>query len=40
MLDNRDMTGIIENKKLIDFLREVVINKKVFNYMTLKLEDS
>ncbi len=39
MLDNREMNGIIENTKLIEFLRQVIINNKVFNYITLKLED-
>lgn len=40
MLGSKNMDGIIDNDRLVDFLREVIINKKVFNYITLKLEDS
>lgn len=38
LLDIRNMDGIIDNDKLVEFLREVIINKKVFNYINLKLE--
>lgn len=38
MLLNGEMTQLFNNKKLGEFFKEVIINQKIFNYTTLKLE--
>lgn len=40
MINNKDLENIIENEKLVEFLFSVVIEGRVFNYITLKLESS
>lgn len=38
MLDSSSILDIMNNEKLVNFLKEVIINQKTFNYVTLKLE--